>query len=120
MSDTQMSVQQGLAHLIKSGLSGPRSFKSGSKGFYGSDKITVGGVRYQAQAQAVLIGSKGNSKLRVRGSAEEARAALTALVEGGMSAVEFKTGNTGFRTQGKIQIGGQEFQAQAQAVLLKK
>jgi hypothetical protein len=119
MSDTQMAVQEELAHVIKSGLAGPRTFATGSKGFFGTDKITVDGARYQAQAMAVLIKSKG-TKVKVLGTLDQAQAALTALVESGMPAKAFSTGNAGFRTQGKIEIGGQQYQASAQAILLKK
>jgi hypothetical protein len=36
----------------------PKDFKTGSKGFYVNDKLTIGGKRYQAQCQLVEIGSK--------------------------------------------------------------
>lgn len=36
----------------------PKDFKTGSKGFYANDKLTIGGKRYQAQCQLVEIGSK--------------------------------------------------------------
>ncbi len=36
----------------------PKEFKTGSKGFYANDKLTIGGKRYQAQCQLVEIGSK--------------------------------------------------------------
>lgn len=120
MSDTE-SVQQELASLIKTRLRGPRSFSSGAKGFHGTDKITTSdGTRYQAHAQAVLIGSKGNAKVRVTANLDQVRAALTAFVEeAGVKPVQFKSGNDGFRTQAKLEIGGQRYQAQVQAVRLK-
>ena len=36
----------------------PKDFKTGSKGFYGMDKMTIAGKRYQVQCQLVEIGSK--------------------------------------------------------------
>jgi hypothetical protein len=118
-NDTQTAVQDGLTSLVKTQLR-QKSFSTGSKGFYGQDKIEVGGKRYQAQVTAVLIGSKGNPRLKVQANAEQAQAALvTDLIEKGLAAKEFSSGKTGYRTQGKVQIGGQVFQAQAQAVLLK-
>jgi hypothetical protein len=36
----------------------PKDFKTGSKGFFVQDKVTIGGKRYQAQCQLVEIGSK--------------------------------------------------------------
>jgi hypothetical protein len=35
-----------------------KQFKTGSRGFYGMDKITIGEKRYQVQVQLVEIGSK--------------------------------------------------------------
>ena len=36
----------------------PKDFASGSRGYFGQNKITIEGRRYQFQAQAVEIGSK--------------------------------------------------------------
>lgn len=36
----------------------PKDFASGSTGFHGTAKITIGEDRYQVQVQAVKIGSK--------------------------------------------------------------
>lgn len=36
----------------------PKTFKSGSCGFFGQGKLETDGVRYQCQAQMVMIGSK--------------------------------------------------------------
>ncbi len=33
-------------------------FKTGSRGFFGTGKVEIGGKRYQAQVQLVEIGSK--------------------------------------------------------------
>ena len=35
-----------------------KEFKTGSKGFFGQDKMSFGGKRYQVQCQLVEIGSK--------------------------------------------------------------
>jgi hypothetical protein len=35
-----------------------KEFKTGSKGFYGTDKLVIGEKRYQVQVQLVEIGSK--------------------------------------------------------------
>ena len=45
----------------------PKTFKTGSRGFYGMDKAEIDGKRYQIQFQAVEIGSK----TRVSGDTEE-------------------------------------------------
>jgi hypothetical protein len=117
---THTAVQDGLASLVKTQLQ-PKTFSTGSKGFYGQDKIEVGGKRYQAQVQAVLVGSKGNPRVKVQANADQARAALvTDLIDRGLEAKSFSTGKTGYRTQGKVQIGDQTYQASAQAVLLAK
>jgi len=114
------AVQDGLASLVKAQLQ-QKAFSTGSKGFYGQDKIVVGGRRYQAQVQAVLVGSKGNPRVKVQANAEQAKAALvTELIDKGLEAKAFSTGKTGYRTQGKVQIGDQTYQASAQAVLLAK
>lgn len=117
---THTAVQDSLAGLIKAQLH-PQNFSTGSKGFFGQDKIEAGGKRYQAQVMAVLIGSKGNPRVKVQANADQAKAALvTELIDKGVPAVEFKTGKTGFRAQGKVQIGGQTYQSSVQAVLLAK
>jgi hypothetical protein len=36
----------------------PKSFKTGSRGFYANTKIEIDGKRYQTQIQLVEIGSK--------------------------------------------------------------
>jgi len=45
----------------------PKRFATGSRGYYGTRKITVAGERYQVQAQAVLIGSRAESELLAEG-----------------------------------------------------
>lgn len=36
----------------------PKTFSTGSTGFFGSTKLEIDGARYQVQFQAVKIGSK--------------------------------------------------------------
>lgn len=112
-----MDISQALTNMIKQEL-GRKEFATGSKGFHGSGKITVDGVRYQAQAQAVLIGSKDDHRLTLDASTEEMSAVLTSLVVDGLSARRFSTGRTGFRADGKVEAHGQRFQASVQAVRL--
>lgn len=78
-----MSLDQTLANLVKDGLRA-KTFASGSKGFHATGKITVDDVRYQAQARAVLIGSKTDPKVKVRAKREEAVAALSAFADQGL------------------------------------
>ena len=39
-----------------------KTFASGSRGYYGQAKVELGGRRYQVQAQAIEIGSKGDAQ----------------------------------------------------------
>lgn len=119
-ADQQEAVQVALTGLVKGHLS-KREFSTGSKGFFGQDKIEAGGKRYQAQAQAVLIGSKGNPRVRVMATDDQVKTAIIAgLIDKGVSAREFSSGKSGFRTQGKVQVGDETYQASVQAVLLAK
>jgi hypothetical protein len=119
-ADQQEAVQIALAGLVKGRL-GKREFSTGSKGFFGQDKIEAGGRRYQAQAQAVLIGSKGNPKMRAMATDDQVKAAIIAsLIDKGVPAREFSSGKSGFRAQGKVQVGDETYQASVQAFLLEK
>ena len=119
-ADQQEAVQVALTGLVKGRLD-KREFSTGSKGFFGQDKIEVGGRRYQAQAQAVLIGSKNNPKMRVMATDDQVKAAVIAgLIDKGVRAREFSSGKSGFRAQGKVQVGDETYQASVQAVLLAK
>ena len=115
------AVADALAGLVKTRLA-YKPFSTGSKGFFGQDKIEVDGKTYQAQAQAILIGSKNSPDTEVRANGEQVKAALTAhLIANGMPPVTFvKSGNTGYRAQAKVTIGDETYQAQVQAVLLVK
>ncbi|WP_329242870.1 hypothetical protein OG417_44890 [Actinoallomurus sp. NBC_01490] len=112
-----MSLNQALENLIKDELKA-KTFASGSKGFHATGKI-VGddGARYQAQAQAVLIGSKDNPKVKVKATPQEAIAALAGVADS-LAPKRFRTGRTGYYATGKTEIAGQRFQVQAQAVQL--
>jgi hypothetical protein len=111
-------ITQQVENLIKSGLAA-KVFSTGSKGFFVQGKVEDGLDRYQAMAQAVLIGSKNNPKVKVRVSAAEMADAMTAMVGRSFPAKTFSTGRTGYRTQGKTEAGGQMFQVSAQAVKLR-
>jgi hypothetical protein len=103
--------------MVKDSLK-PKTFSSGSKGFHATGKITVDGVRYQAQTMAVLVGSKDDPKAKIQAKRDEAVAALSAFAEDGLRPKTFASGKTGFYANGKVEIGGQRYQVQAQAVRL--
>jgi hypothetical protein len=111
-------VSQALVNMVKSAL-GPKKFSTGSKGFFATDKIIMGGRRYQAQAQAVLIGSKEKKNARVEATTDEVVAALAGLIENGDIAERaFRSGRTGYRVDGPVSAHGQRFQCYVQAVCL--
>jgi hypothetical protein len=110
-------LTQALANMVKGDLK-PKTFSSGSKGFHATGKVTdEDGARYQAQAQAVLIGSKDNPKVKVQAKPQEAVSALTGVVDG-VKAKTFRSGKSGYYSTGKCEIAGQRFQVQVQAVRL--
>jgi hypothetical protein len=111
-----MDLTQALANMIKSEVL-PKDFATGSKGFHGSAKITLGGMRYQCQAQAVLVGSKQDPTAVVEATTEEIGIALASLLED-LEPRTFSSGQTGFRADGKVEAHGQRFQASVQAVRL--
>ncbi|MFG1879303.1 hypothetical protein ACGFIV_31120 [Sphaerisporangium sp. NPDC049003] len=111
-----MDIGQKLVHMITSELL-PKDFSTGSKGFYASAKITAGGVRYQCQAQAVLVGSKNDATAVVDATAEEMGAALAGVL-GALKPRTFKSGRTGYRAAAKVEVRGQLFQSSIQAVRL--
>jgi hypothetical protein len=114
------AVQDAVASLVKDHLD-HKTFSTGSKGFYGQGKIDAAGKRYQAQVTAVLVGSKGNPRVTVQANPDQAKAALvTDLIDKGVEPRTFSSGKTGYRAQGKVQIGGQTYQTSVQAVLLAK
>jgi hypothetical protein len=110
-------LTQALANMVKDDLKA-KAFSSGSKGFHATGKIVDDdGARYQAQAQAVLIGSKDHPKVKVQAKPEEAASALTSVADG-LKPKTFRSGNTGYYSTGKCEIAGQRFQVQVQAVRL--
>ena len=115
------AVTDALSGMVKEKLA-YKPFSTGSKGFFGQDKITVDGKTYQAQVQAILIGSKADPGMEVRAHAEQVKAALAAhLIANGVPPVTFaKSGNSGYRAQAKVAIGDETYQSQVQAVLLVK
>lgn len=40
----------------------PKTFSTGSRGYYGQDKVEIDGKRYQVSVQMVEIGSKNAAK----------------------------------------------------------
>jgi hypothetical protein len=111
------TISHELTILVKENLAA-KEFSTGSKGFYATGKLTHEGDRYQANAQAVLIGSKADPKAKVTATTAELVEALTALIGQGVPARTFSTGSTGYRTQGKVEAHGQRFQVSVQAVRL--
>ena len=45
-------------NMVGALVANSKQFKTGSRGFFGTGKIEMGGKRYQAQIQLVEIGSK--------------------------------------------------------------
>ncbi|MEO3810741.1 hypothetical protein ABGB17_17205 [Sphaerisporangium sp. B11E5] len=111
-----MDISQALVNMIRSELL-RKDFSTGSKGFYGSAKVVAGGVRYQGQAQAVLVGSKLDPDAVVEATAEEMAAALADVLTG-LKPRTFKSGRTGFRAAAKVELHGQRYQTSVQAVRL--
>jgi hypothetical protein len=110
-------VTQKLVGLVLASLE-PKTFSSGSKGFRAAGKVTAGDARYQAQVQAVLIGSKDDPTIQVEATPVKAAEVLAAFAGDHLKPKTFSTGRTGFFASGKTEIGGQRYQVQAQAVLL--
>ena len=115
------AVADALSGLVKTRLA-YKAFTTGSKGFFGQEKIEVDGRTYQAQVQAILIGSKADPDMVARATADQMKAALAAhLISNGVPPTTFvKSGNTGYRAQAKVPVGDETYQAQVQAVLLVK
>jgi len=91
-------------------------FSTGSQGFFRAGKFTsLSGSRYQAQATAVLIGSKKDLTIQVKAKSEEVAYAFIPVVNA-VEAKVFKTGRTGFYGQGKLSVGTERYQAALQAV----
>lgn len=91
----------------------PKEAATGSKGFHATEKVTIDGCRYQAQASAWLIGSKADPKVKVTATLEDVRAGLAAL---NVQPKEFASGKSGYYGQGKVEADGQRFQSAVQLV----
>lgn len=97
-------------------LVAPKAFSTGSVGWFMNDKIVVDGIRYSAQAQAVVVNSKGIVK-----DGDDEQAVLKALgvtgnqtVKMQLVAKDFKTGSKGWFNSGKMAINGHICQVQVQ------
>jgi hypothetical protein len=110
-------IVQAMTGMVSADLC-EKEFSTGSKGFFAQGKFTVGGVRYQAQAMAVLIGSKADPTAKVSAARDEMAGAVAKLVRAGLEAKEFSSGKHGYRAAGKIPVSEQRFQVSAQAVAL--
>lgn len=98
-------------------LAMPKAFGTGSVGWFVSDKIVVDGVRYQAQAQAVVVNSKGiieDPKADNSKALEALGVVGNQTIEMQVLAKDFKTGSKGWFNSGKIAINGHICQAQVQ------
>jgi hypothetical protein len=111
------SVSDAVASLVQASLE-RKAFHSGSRGFHCQGQVTADGHVYQVSAQSVLVGSRKDPLMQVRATAEQAKAALVELITAGMPAKDFSTGKTGYFTSGTLRPGGEQHQAQAQAVLV--
>jgi hypothetical protein len=110
------AITQEMTNLVKARL-GRKDFRTGSRGFFAQDKISVGKDRYQAMVQAVLIGSKDDAEVSILATEQEMKAALADLLKD-LAERSFSSGKAGYRVQGKIEVAGQRYQAQCQAVRL--
>ena len=54
----KVTVKDDLGETLVTEELRPKEFKTGSRGFYGSFKVSANGRRYQVAVQAVEIGSK--------------------------------------------------------------
>jgi hypothetical protein len=61
-ADSMTAVLQVNGQTVGIVLLDPKSFRTGSKGFWGQGKVQIGAHRYQVQVQAVQIGSKPAAK----------------------------------------------------------
>ncbi|WP_157430250.1 hypothetical protein [Actinomadura oligospora] len=110
-------MREALAGMISAGLE-RRNFSTGSKGFHAFGRIVLDGISYQAQAQAILVGSKGDPELVPEASTEEIGTALVDLASRALTPKDFRSGRSGFLANGKVTVRGQRYQANVQAVRL--
>lgn len=89
----------------------PKSFSSGSKGWYAGGKFATEEGIYQCNFQAVIVGSKDDPTCPMPTDD-------LMLGDQAMVAKTFSTGSTGFFSQGKIMTKHGSLQCQFQAVLV--
>ena len=94
-----------------------KSFSSGSKGFFVQGKITAGGLRYQSQVSAVLIGSRNDPMLQVHANERDVQIALSDEVSG-IARKTFSSGKQGYYLSLKLHLKDQRFQVSMQAVAI--
>jgi hypothetical protein len=114
----EMDIIRALVNMIKAQLR-LKEFSTGSKGFHATGKITVEGIRYQAQAQAVLVGSKDDPGATVEATTEEIIIALEDLLMAHPPGPKtFSSGRAGYHATRRVEAHGQRFQVNIQAVRL--
>lgn len=95
-------------------------FSSGSQGYYVQGKLSLrGGKKFQAQATAILIGSKANLAVSIHAT----RAQMVAEMESKLDFLKpknFSTGRVGYYGNLKIQIGSERFQVAIMAVEIRQ
>lgn len=104
-----------LASLVENDLL-PKTFSTGSRGFFGQGKLTAGGERWQATVSVVLVGSKDDASMTVAAELADVAERVASMVN--MEAAErtFSSGKRGVYAQGKVTVAGQRYQVSAQAV----
>ncbi|MEV5576596.1 hypothetical protein AB0L06_41765 [Spirillospora sp. NPDC052269] len=110
-------MREALAGMISNRLE-QRTFNTGSKGFHAFGRVVLEGISYQAQAQAILVGSKGDPELTPEASTEEIGTALVDLTSRALAHKNFRSGRSGYLANGKVTVRGQRYQANVQAVRL--
>lgn len=98
-------------------LASAKVFSTGSVGWFVSDKVVIDGIRYQAQAQAVVVNSKGiieDPKADNSKALEALGVVGNQTIEMQLVAKDFKTGSKGWFNSGKVAINGHVCQAQVQ------
>lgn len=74
MSESQISVTIGGQELVADA----RTFSSGSRGYFTSGKVTIGGKRFQCSVNVVEIGSKPGSAPAAAAPAAKSNGAVKA------------------------------------------
>jgi hypothetical protein len=113
MSSIATAVQGLAGTLVR------KDFSTGSKGYFQGGKVADETSLYQAQVQAILVGSKGDPTKKVEATDEQIREAVKDFVSTSLLPKVFSSGQEGYHGQGKIAAGGQVFQVSAQAVKIR-